>query len=121
METFGARLRQLRKELHMTQVEFGRQLGLGDTSISKVEADSSKLTEAAIRLICATYKVNYNWLTEGESPMFQELSMDDLVDKYMAGESPLAISITKAFAHLPLEEWVKLRDLIDRIKKEGLP
>ena len=121
MDTFGARLRQLRKELHMTQVELGKLLGMDGTGISKVEADARGLTEAAIKLICDTYKVNYNWLTEGEGPMFQELSMDDLVDKYMAGESPLAISITKAFAHLPLEEWVKLRDLIDRIKKEGLP
>ena len=43
----------------------------------------------------------------------------DLVDKYMAGESPLAISIMKAFVRLPDEEWSKFRDMIDRIKNEG--
>lgn len=121
MGTIGERVKHLRKELGLTQVQLGKLIGIAGGSVAKIEADSSRPTEAAIRLICATYKVNYNWLTEGEGPMFQELSMDDLVDKYMAGESPLAISITKAFAHLPLEEWVKLRDLIDRIKKEGLP
>lgn len=121
MESTGERVKQLRKELHLTQVQLGNVIGISGAAVAQIEANASRPTEAAIRLICATYKVNYNWLTEGDAPMFQELSMDDLVDKYMAGESPLAISITKAFAHLPLEEWVKLRDLIDRIKKEGLP
>ena len=43
-----------------------------------------------------------------------------MVERVMAGESPLAISIMKAFAKLPDEEWIKFRDMIDRIKKEGL-
>lgn len=121
MGTFGERLRQLRKELHLTQAELGKQLGLGETSLSKVEAGSSRLTEAAIKLICATYKVNYEWLTEGRGDMFQAESLEDLVDRLMAGQSPLAISIMKAFVHLPDEEWVKFRDMCDRIKKEGRP
>lgn len=119
MSTFGERIRELRKELYLTQVEFGKVVGLDGTGVSKVETDARGMTEAAMKLLCATYKVNYLWLTEGNGPMMQDLSLEDLVDKYMAGESPLAVSIMKAFVRLPDEDWAKFRDMIDRIKNEG--
>lgn len=119
MSTFGERIKQLRKELRLTQVEFGKVIGVGGANVAKVEANGGNFTEAAIKLICSTYKVNYLWMTEGQGEMMQDLSLEDLVDKYMAGESPLAISIMKAFVKLPDSEWIKFRDMIDRIKKEG--
>ena len=119
MSTFGERIKQLRKELHLTQVELGKLIGIQGASVSQIEANASGMTEAAIKLICSTYKVNYQWLTEGQGEMMQDLSLEDLVDRYMAGESPLAVSIMKAFVRLPDEEWVKFRNMIDRIKNEG--
>ena len=119
MNTIGERIKHLRKEMHLTQVEFGKVIGLDGTGVSKVETGDRGLTEAATKLICTTYKVNYLWLTEGRGEMMQDLSLEDLVDKYMAGESPLAISIMKAFVRLPDEEWAKFRNMIDRIKNEG--
>ena len=119
MSTLGERIREMRKELHLTQVEFGKVVGLDGTGVSKVETDARGMTEAAMKLLCTTYKVNYLWLTEGKGPMMQDLSLEDLVDKYMAGESPLAVSIMKAFVRLPDEDWAKFRDMIDRIKNEG--
>lgn len=121
LDTFGGRIRLLRKELGLTQVELGNVIGLAGASVAKVEANASNLTEAAIKLICATYKVNYVWLTEGLGDMWQGRSLEDLVEQYMAGESPLAVSIIKAFVRLPDEEWVKLRDMVEKVKKEGLP
>ena len=121
MDTFGDRIRLLRKEMSLTQVELGSLIGLSGAGIAKVEAGVNNLTEAAIKLICATYKVNYIWLTEGLGDMWQGRSLEDLVEQYMAGESPLAVSIIKAFVRLPDEEWVKLRDMVEKVKKEGLP
>ena len=121
MDTFGDRIKLLRKELHLTQVEFGEVIGIAGASVAKVEANASRLTEAAIKLICATYKLNYEWLVDGLGDMWQGRSLEDLVEQYMAGESPLAISIMKAFVRLPDEEWTRLRDMIDTIKREGLP
>lgn len=121
METFGDRIRLLRKELGLTQVELGNVIGIKGASVAAVEANTSKLTEAAVKLICTTYKVNYEWLTEGLGDMWQGRDLEDLVEQYMAGESPLAISIMKAFVKLPDEEWARLRDMVERIKKEGLP
>lgn len=120
MNTVGERIRQFRKALHITQVELGKTMGITGSGVSQIEANVSRPTEAAIKLICATYHVNYLWLTEGKGEMLEEEDTDAMVERVMAGESPLAISIMKAFAKLPDEEWIKFRDMIDRIKKEGL-
>ena len=115
------RIKLLRKELKLTQAEFGRALGISDAAISKIESGKNTPAINTLKLICATYHVNYLWLTEGEGPMMEVMTTDALVEKYMAGESPVAISIMKAFAKLPDEEWVKLRDIIDKVKREGHP
>ena len=113
------RFKQMRKELKLTQVELGKTIGVSGAAIARIEAGAYKPTEAAIKLICSTYHVNYLWLTTGEGQMLEKLDTDALVDKYMDGESEWAKSVMKSFAKLLDEEWYKFRDMIERIKKEG--
>ena len=113
------RIREIRKSKHLTQQEFGESLGVSGAAISKIEVGDNIPSGALVKLICSTYHVNYLWLTEGEGPMQEAMNTDDLVDLYMAGESEVTRSIMKAFAKLPDAEWVKLRDLIQKIKNEG--
>ena len=94
-------------------------LGVQNAAISKMETDRVVPTDASLKLICATYHINYLWLTKGEGQMMEALDTDALVEKYMAGESEWAKSVMKSFAKLPDEEWYKFRDMIERIKKEG--
>lgn len=119
MSTTGERIRTIRKDQKLTQVELGKLIGITGSAVSQIEADASQPTEAAIRLICSTYNVNYIWLTEGRGSIYMPMDTDKLVDKYMPNESEFAKSIMKAFAKLPDEEWVRLRDMIDQIKKEA--
>ena len=113
------RIKELRKSLNLSQKEFASSLGISDAAVSKIESGINNPAENTIRLICATYHVNYKWLTTGEGVMNEKQDTDALVEKYMAGESEFAKSIMKAFAKLPDEEWIRLRDMIERIKKEG--
>ena len=119
MNSIGARIKAIRKQYGLTQEELGNLLGVQNAAISKMETDRSIPTDASIKLICATYHVNYLWLTQGEGPMMEELDTDALVDKYMAGESEWAKSVMKSFARLPDAEWIRFRDMIEQIKKEG--
>ena len=120
MDTFGQRLRILRKELHLTQTEFGSKIGLDNTSVSKIESDIYGMSEAAKRLICSTYNVSYAWLTEGVGEMWTPRDLDDLVDQYTEGWPEFARSIMRSFVRLPDEEWRAVIDMVDKIKKEGL-
>lgn len=126
METISDRIKTVRLQAagkKLTQEEFGKRLGLSRAVVTNLEDAENRLREGVpdniIRLIAATYNVNYLWLAEGEGPMMGEEDTDALVERCMPNETEWAKSIMKAFCRLPDEEWVKFRDLIEEIKKRG--
>jgi len=121
LESIGSRIKMIRKHYGLTQTELGELLGIQYSGVSKFERDVVIPTEAALKLICSTYHINYMWLTEGRGDMMQEETADDMIDRMMAGESLLARQIMKAFARLPREEWERLRDIIDAVQRDGPP
>lgn len=79
------RLRQLRKDLGMSQEEFGRRIGVSNTAISKLEKNERNLTERTAKSICREFRVNYFWLTEGKGDMFTgtpESVVDEIAEDY---------------------------------------
>lgn len=113
------RIRQVRKNYKLSQTEFGERIGISDAAVSRLESGDNSPSERTVKLICQTYHVSYLWLTTGEGPMLEPESPEMMVERLMVGESALAISVMKAFAALPLEEWRRLRDMIDQVKGEG--
>ena len=113
------RFKELRKVLGLTQVQLGELIGVSGPAIARIEAGQSNPTEAALRLICARYHVSYTWLTTGAGEMMEAMDTDALIEKYMPNESEFTKSIMKSFARLPDSEWERLRDLIEKIKRES--
>ena len=118
MGNIGERIRQVREKFGLTQTDLGNLLGIKKGAVSKFECDRAIPTEAALKLICATYHINYLWLTEGQGDMLEEETTDDMIERLMAGESPLAIQIMKAFARLPREEWERLSAIMDAVEQK---
>ena len=54
----------------MNQKDFGKMIGLTQTSLSMIEVGTNILTEKNIKLICATFNVREEWLREGTGKMF---------------------------------------------------
>lgn len=95
----GDNLRTLRKELGLSQDEFGKRLGVSNTAISKLEKSERNLTEQMALSICREFRVNYYWLTKGELPIFvgtpanvvdeiaEDYNLDDfdkkIIEKYL--------------------------------------
>jgi transcriptional regulator with XRE-family HTH domain len=69
MEATNNRITVLRKHLGINQSEFARKIGVTSQLVNKIEAGNAKLSEANIRLICFTFKVNEKWLREGKGEM----------------------------------------------------
>lgn len=106
----------------LSRAEFGARLGMSASMIQNMEDETRRKNEApdvVLRHICDVYNVSYLWLTTGEGQMLEPESPEMMVERLMVGESALAISVMKAFAALPLEEWRRLRDMIDQVKGEG--
>jgi transcriptional regulator with XRE-family HTH domain len=70
----GTRLREVRKKLNLTQMEFGKNIGVSDVTISTTESGKTPLTEANIKLICLTFNINEAWLRTGQGAMFNKTS-----------------------------------------------
>jgi transcriptional regulator with XRE-family HTH domain len=63
------RLVQLRKNLGLTQGEFGKMVNLTDPMISLYESGKRAPNDRVIQLICTTFNVREAWLREGTGEM----------------------------------------------------
>lgn len=60
------RIKELRKSLGYNQLDFAKEIGIKQTSLSLIETGKNALTEQNIKLICMAFKVNERWLRFGE-------------------------------------------------------
>lgn len=93
----GARVKEIRKHLGLSQKAFGERLGVTDAAISSIESGRRGITEQMIKAICREFDVNYDWLKSGEGDMFeavpeslvdelaQEFDLDDLDRRIILG------------------------------------
>lgn len=75
------RVKKLRKEiLHLSQTEFGEQLGVSRSVINNIERNvlaRPDQKEPLYKLICKEYHVSYDWLMNGEGEPFNEDADED--------------------------------------------
>ena len=102
------RIRFVRRTLGLNQREFARQIGLTQTALSMIELEKVALTEKNIKLICATFAVNEDWLRTGKGEMF-------------GAESPYEKELLETFGKLTVDtqEFIleMARDLLKRQEK----
>lgn len=125
------RIRQLRKELGLTQEKFGEKLGLKKNSISQIENGINSLTEQLSLSVCREFNVSEKWLRTGEGEMFIPVPEEDEVAAYVEdlladdGENELynlIKSIMRTYNELSPKSQEVLRDaskkLVENLKKE---
>lgn len=118
------RIKRIRKDKKMSQEEFGRAIGIGKTSVSKLESGENNPSDQTIILICREFDVDEDWLRTGKGEMYkkrtrnQELQafandvMDD-VDESFKKRFILALS------KLNESDWETLKKIADELSKEG--
>lgn len=116
------RLKQVRKQLGLSQQDFGKALGVSNTAISKLENGENNVTDQMVKLICREFNVDYIWLTTGKGEMFasDEVEFARLVDRVMDSEDEFVRGFFKAFASLNVEQWDLLKDIASKISKNSI-
>lgn len=79
------RIKQIRRELGLTQTEFAERIGLKQNSIALIESGKRNISDQAVLSICREYGVNEEWLRTGTGEkMTPDASgeLEALVKKY---------------------------------------
>ena len=69
------RLKQLRRELAITQAAFAEKIGLKQGSYADIERGKNKLNARNRDAICREFNINSAWLETGEGEMFREVEL----------------------------------------------
>lgn len=128
------RLRKLRKELGLTQGEFGKILGITASGVSDIESGRRNVTEQHLKLLsvwngCKDKKINLDWLTTGSGEILLPIPEEDEVATYVAelldpdnAFCDLIVEIMRTYSQLDSKSQEVLlefsRKLKDNIKKE---
>ena len=78
------RIKELRKELKLTQQEFADELKISRGNIGAYEVGKNAPSDAVVSLICKTFNVNEEWLRVGVGDMFLELREEDEEAAYVS-------------------------------------
>lgn len=64
------RIKAIRNALKMNQKEFAKHLGLGQSTLAMIEVGKRTFSDKHVKVICATFNVNEEWLRTGKGEMF---------------------------------------------------
>lgn len=81
----GERIRTVRKSNKLTLEKFGKRIGVGKTSISKLENEQVNLTDQMAKSICREFNINEDWLRTGKGEMKADIPEEDAYSRAAAG------------------------------------
>jgi transcriptional regulator with XRE-family HTH domain len=70
ISSVNQRIKQVRRALELSQVQFSRVISLSSGYLAGVEVEKRKVNERLVKLICSSFNVNEKWLKSGEGEMF---------------------------------------------------
>lgn len=117
------RLKELRKELKLTQQEFANKIGISRGNIGAYEVGKNKTSDAVISLICTKFHVNEDWLRTGNGDMFIEMTKDEQIEEFIGDalrneEDSFKKRLISGLAALDENGWKVLEDFLDSIQKK---
>ena len=72
------RIKQIRRELGLTQQEFADRIGLKQNSIALIESGKRNISDQAVLSICREYGINEEWLRTGKGEKMAPDASDEL-------------------------------------------
>ncbi len=114
------RIKYIRKEIGLTQAEFGEKIGVKGNTVTNYETGLRNPTDAVIRSICREFDVNEEWLRNGTGEVFVQKSKDEQIAEMLAdiqkeGDASFKHRLISALTRLNESDWDTLEKLIDEI------
>ena len=116
----GLRIKELRKNLNLTQNDFGNRIGVKANTIGNYELLLRNPSNAVIHSICIEFNVNENWLKSGEGEMFSQNKTSHFTNDFSNNSSKfnsMLLDITTFLNQLDDEQKETLYPIIEEIAK----
>lgn len=75
--SIGARIKQRRKELGLTQVQIKEATGISSGNMSEIENGSKLPSTPALIALSSTLDCSIDWILKGESPSYNNADVTD--------------------------------------------
>lgn len=110
------RIKALRLALGLTLDSFGERIGIGKSSVSKIEKGVNGTTDQTIKSICREFNVNETWLRTGEGEMFRQ-DGQSILDRMSAeySLSPRECAVISAFCELDSADRAAIMRYVDHL------
>lgn len=117
------RIKQIRKETGLTQVEFGKKIGVKGNTVTNYETGLRNPTDAVMLSICREFEINEKWLRTGIGTMHIEKSKDMEIsdmfaDVLKSDTKNFKYRLVSALAKLNDNDWNSLEKLIESISEK---
>lgn len=101
------RIKQIRKNADINQVDFGARIGISGGAVSMLESGQRTPSEPVLRAICREFGVNEIWLRTGEGDMFNpsDTQVIDSVERLLSGQNEFVKFVFRRAATLPSSVW----------------
>ncbi|WP_039242727.1 helix-turn-helix domain-containing protein [Clostridium botulinum] len=118
----GLRLKQLRKELNLTQLEFAKKLNMTRSNIGNIETGVINLSDRNIREICNVFNVNEEWLRHGNGEMFEVMEENaellQFIGKVVAEKDEFIRKTFLTLAKLEPYDWEVVKKIIKSLQTD---
>ena len=125
--TIGERVKELRKQINLTQQAFADRLNLKRNTVGSYEVNVVEPSDRTISDICREFNVNETWLRTGEGEMFNQITKSEKLAAFLADITAdegddFKRRFVEILAELDPEDWKLLERMAEKLqKKEGNP
>ncbi|GHV88478.1 hypothetical protein AGMMS50267_08380 [Spirochaetia bacterium] len=115
----NARIKQVRKELSLSQISFSRGIYLSHGYYAEIELENCRANNRIIELISTKYGVSRQWLETGEGEMFDQ-KPDEKLEKMIITFRELNPNFKEFVLHF-IDQLLKLQKKSHENEKPELP
>lgn len=117
------RIKQIRKELGLTQQALADKLSVQRNTIAMYEMGRTTPSGAVIRSICRELNVNEEWLRTGSGEMLIQQTRDEQIEAFVGSlmadeEDSFKRRLISGLCALDDTGWKVLEDFLDSIQKK---
>lgn len=119
----NTRFKGLRKHLKLTTEAFSEKLGIASSTVTNIETGRRNPSNQLITSICREFNVNEIWLRTGEGEMFNDISREEEIARFIGSlmkdsSESFKKSLILALSQLPETSWAVLEDFVNKIYDE---